>query len=179
VTERQGVGKGFRRALCVAAALCALGAPASASALDALNPDRLDFGRVSVGKTSGPQAVTFTRQGCIQSAPGVCIPSAPPVQIGLPPLEAKATGDFQITADDCAAGLPTPALQPFECTISVVFDPTRRGLRRGELSFGNLTVRLKGIGLPRHPGCKSRFKSDPERKKRCRKKRSTNGKGHR
>ncbi len=81
------------------------------------NPTDLDFGKITVGKTSARQSVTITNSG-----PGT-----------LTVTDARITGKrFSITADTCTnTALPAGGV----CTIQVRFSPTAPGAAKAQLAM--------------------------------------------
>jgi len=97
-----------------------------------LSASLLNFQKVVIGQTSAPQTVTLTNTG------------GDPMNL----LSVAATGDFQISNTTCGATLASNA----GCSITLTFTPTKKGTRKGSLTFtddapGNpQVVTLKGVG---------------------------------
>jgi len=95
------------------------------------NPKTLSFGDVTVGQQSAPMPVTLTNTGSDDMSVS----------------SIATTGDYSQT-NNCASTLaPTQ-----NCTISVVFTPTKKGTRNGQLKVTDnaplspQTVKLTGTG---------------------------------
>jgi hypothetical protein len=95
-----------------------------------LSPLSLQFGSLTVGKTSPAQSITVSNTG------GLSATLQPPA----------ISGDFQMTANTCGATL-APGVS---CTVSIVFSPTAAGTRNGVFtladSAGTQVASLTGTG---------------------------------
>ena len=87
----------------------------------ALSPTALSFGSVPVGQTTSPQAVTVTNV------------STAPVNLTGFSIMGAALPDYAISANTCRASLAGGA----NCSVSVVFSPTKTGKRNGKLNVAN------------------------------------------
>jgi len=97
-----------------------------------LSASLLNFGKVLIGQTSAPQTLILFNSG------GATLNISSLV----------ATGDFQISNNPCGS-----TVAPGDtCSIDVTFTPTRKGSRKGTLTFTDdalnspQTVSLKGVG---------------------------------
>ena len=97
-----------------------------------LNPTSLNFGNVTVGVTSSPQAVTLTNSQAVS----------------LTITTITTNGDYAQT-NNCGSSLAANA----SCTINVTFTPTTSGTRTGTLSVNDngpgspQTASLTGVGV--------------------------------
>lgn len=95
-----------------------------------LSPTTLDFGQVTIGKTSG--LLTVTLQNASSSA------------IAL--VTVAAAAPFEVAANPCGTSIAANSA----CAISVAFVPTQGGVASGTLSVvdaaGTQTVYLRGTG---------------------------------
>jgi hypothetical protein len=92
----------------------------------------LNFGKVVIGTTSAPQTVTLFNPG------GATLNIS----------SIAASGDFQVSSNPCGSTLD-PGVS---CDVAVTFTPTKKGVRKGTLTFTDdalgspQTVALKGTG---------------------------------
>jgi hypothetical protein len=92
----------------------------------------LNFKKVGIGQTSAPLSVTLTNSGSAT----------------LNISSITASGDFHISNNTCGATVAAGA----NCAVSVTFTPTKKGARKGTLSFSDnapgspQTVALSGTG---------------------------------
>jgi len=97
-----------------------------------LSASALNFKKVGIGRTSAPQTVTLTNVG----------------NATLNISSITASGDFSISNNTCGATVAAGA----NCAVSVTFTPTKKGARKGTLSFNDdapgspQTVALSGTG---------------------------------
>jgi hypothetical protein len=97
-----------------------------------LSASALNFKKVGIGRTSAPQTVTLTNVG----------------NATLNISSITASGDFHISNNTCGATVAAGA----NCAVSVTFTPTKKGARKGTLSFNDnapgspQTVALSGTG---------------------------------
>jgi hypothetical protein len=97
-----------------------------------LSASALNFKKVGIGMTSAPQTVTLTNVG----------------NATLNISSITASGDFSISNNTCGATVAAGA----NCAVSVTFTPTKKGARKGTLSFNDnapgspQTVALSGTG---------------------------------
>jgi hypothetical protein len=97
-----------------------------------LSASALNFKKVGIGLTSPPQTVTLTNVGSAT----------------LNISSITASGDFSISNNTCGATVAAGA----NCAVSVTFTPTKKGARKGTLSFNDnapgspQTVALSGTG---------------------------------
>jgi hypothetical protein len=97
-----------------------------------LSATALNFKKVGIGQTSAPQTVTLTNVG----------------NATLNISSVTASGDFSISNNTCGATVAAGA----NCAVSVTFTPTKKGARKGTLSFNDnapgspQTVALSGTG---------------------------------
>ena len=97
-----------------------------------LNPITLAFKKVGIGLTSAPKSVTLTNTG----------------NATLNLASVTVTGDYQISSNTCGATVDAGA----SCVVSVTLTPTKKGSRKGTLSFTDnaagspQTVPLTGSG---------------------------------
>jgi len=97
-----------------------------------LSASALNFKKVGIGLTSPPQTVTLTNVG----------------NATLNISSITASGDFSISNNTCGATVAAGA----NCAVSVTFTPTKKGARKGTLSFNDSapgspqTVALSGTG---------------------------------
>jgi hypothetical protein len=97
-----------------------------------LSATALNFKKVPIGQTSSPQTVTLTNVGSAT----------------LNISSIAASGDFNISSNTCGATVTAGA----NCAVSVTFKPTKKGARKGTLSFNDnapntpQTVALSGTG---------------------------------
>src|SRR5882724_9865281 len=97
-----------------------------------LSTTLLNFKKVGIGQTSSPQTVTLTNTGTAT----------------LNISSITASGDFHISNNTCGATVAAGA----NCAVSVTFTPTKKGARKGTLSFNDdapgspQTVALSGTG---------------------------------
>ncbi|PYX34386.1 MAG: hypothetical protein DMG80_02265 [Acidobacteria bacterium] len=80
-----------------------------------LSASALNFKKVGIGRTSSPQTVTLTNTG----------------NATLNIASITANGDFHISNNTCGATVAAGA----NCAVSVTFTPTKKGARKGTLSF--------------------------------------------
>jgi hypothetical protein len=80
-----------------------------------LSASALNFKKVGIGQTSSPQTVTLTNSGTAT----------------LNIANISASGDFHISNNTCGATVAVGAT----CAVSVTFTPTKKGVRKGTLSF--------------------------------------------
>ena len=80
-----------------------------------LSASALNFKKVGIGQTSSPQTVTLTNSG----------------NATLNISSITASGDFHISNNTCGATVTAGA----NCAVSVTFTPTKKGARKGTLSF--------------------------------------------
>lgn len=113
----------------------------------ALEPERLDFGTVEVGRSSAPQTITIENQGDL----GLAITS-----ISLVEPTFQSTGGFQLAGAGCQAGQMVPP--GGSCTIQIAFAPSGAGTLRSDLSISDdapatpQSLELLGTGeLPTSP----------------------------
>jgi len=100
-----------------------------------LTPTGLSFGSVTVGQTSAPQSVAVANVSA--------------VSVNLTSIKITGTTtDYSISANTCGASLAGGA----NCSVSVVFHPTKKGARAGKLNIanngggGNALAALSGTG---------------------------------
>ncbi|MFY9559139.1 MAG: choice-of-anchor D domain-containing protein [Terriglobales bacterium] len=97
-----------------------------------LSTTALNFKKVPIGQTSAPQNVMLTNVGTAT----------------LNISSITASGDFAISNNTCGASVAAGA----NCTVSVTFTPTKKGARKGTLTFNDnapgspQTVALSGTG---------------------------------
>ena len=97
-----------------------------------LSASALNFKKVGIGQTSAPKTVTLTNVGSAT----------------LNISSITASGDFSISNNTCGATVAAGA----NCAVSVTFTPTKKGARKGTLSFNDdapgspQTVALSGTG---------------------------------
>jgi hypothetical protein len=97
-----------------------------------LSATALNFKKVAIGQTSAPQSVTLTNSGTAT----------------LNISSITASGDFHISNKTCGATVAAGA----NCSVSVTFQPTKKGARSGSLTFTDNApnnpqiVALKGTG---------------------------------
>ena len=100
----------------------------------ALSVPSLTFSSQKIGTTSAPQSVTFSNTGTATDALGIG--------------SIAASGDFKISSNTCTSSLPAGS----QCTISIVFKPTKVGTRNGALTIKDFNphsphiVSLTGTG---------------------------------
>jgi hypothetical protein len=82
-----------------------------------LSASALNFKKVGIGQTSSPQTVTLTNSGTAT----------------LNISSITANGDFHISNNTCGATVAVGA----NCAVSVTFTPTKKGARKGTLSFSD------------------------------------------
>jgi hypothetical protein len=108
---------------------CAAGTGAPAASLSAT---ALNFKKVLIGQTSPAQSVTLTNTGS--------------ATLNISRISANL--DYHISANTCGATLAVGA----NCSVSVTFTPTVKGIRKGTLTFSDnapntpQTVALSGTG---------------------------------
>jgi minor extracellular serine protease Vpr len=101
----------------------------------ALSTTKLTFTSQKVGTTSSPQTVTFSNMGSATDALGIG--------------SISVSGDFKISANTCTSSVPAGS----QCTISIVFKPTKTGTRKGALTIKDFNpssphvVTLTGTGI--------------------------------
>jgi minor extracellular serine protease Vpr len=99
-----------------------------------LSTTMLTFASQTVGTTSTPQSVTFSNMGSATDTLGIG--------------SITITGDFKITSNTCGSKV----LAGSQCTISIVFKPTKTGARKGSLTIKDFNpssphvVTLTGTG---------------------------------
>jgi hypothetical protein len=104
----------------------------SGGAAATVSPTPLNFGKVVIGTTSAPQTVTLFNPG------GATLNIS----------SIAASGDFQVSSNPCGSTLD-PGVS---CDVAVTFTPTKKGVRKGTLTFTDdalgspQTVALKGTG---------------------------------
>jgi len=97
-----------------------------------LSASLFNYKKVVIGHTSAPQTVTLTNVGSAD----------------LNISSITSSGDFQISNNTCGAKVSPGA----NCAVSVTFTPTKKGTRKGTLSFNDnapgspQTVALQGVG---------------------------------
>ena len=99
-----------------------------------LSPTSVNFGSEAIGQSSAPQTFTISNV----STASVTVNS-----ISI----SGATTDYSISANTCGASLAAGA----NCSLNVVFDPTKTGKRNGKLTVSNnggaaATATLTGTG---------------------------------
>ena len=100
-----------------------------------LSPNALSFGPVAVGQSSAPQSVTVSNVS-------TALVNLTSISIG------GATADFAISANTCGTTLAGGS----NCSVSVIFHPTKTGTRKGKLNVFNdgggsvATAPLTGTG---------------------------------
>jgi uncharacterized repeat protein (TIGR01451 family) len=103
-----------------------------------LDPTALSFGYKAVGGTSGSQTVTLSNLG------------TGPLAVTSAVFGGPNAADFAKAADTCSGTVVAPGSN---CTISVTFSPTTRGLRSASLQFSDdaadspHSVALSGTGV--------------------------------
>jgi hypothetical protein len=85
-----------------------------------LSPANLSFGSFPVGQTTAPQSVTVSNVS-------TALVNLTSIAIG------GATADYAISANTCGATLAGGT----NCSVSVLFHPTRKGARNGKLNVYN------------------------------------------
>jgi minor extracellular serine protease Vpr len=99
-----------------------------------LSTTMLTFASQTVGTTSAPQSVTFSNMGSATDALGIG--------------SITSSGDFKISSNPCGSKVQAGS----QCTVSVVFKPTKTGTRKGTLTIKDFnpssphTVTLTGTG---------------------------------
>jgi hypothetical protein len=99
-----------------------------------LSPTILNFGSDPVGQVTAPQTVTVTNVGT--------------TTVSLTAISITGTAtDYAISANTCISSLTAGS----NCSISITFDPTKKGIRNGKLNISNtgggtVTATLKGTG---------------------------------
>jgi hypothetical protein len=100
----------------------------------ALSTSILTYPGQTVGTTSAPQSVTFSNMGTATNALGIG--------------SITTSGDFKISSNTCGGSVPAGA----QCTVSIVFKPTKTGTRTGALTIKDFNpnsphvVSLTGTG---------------------------------
>jgi hypothetical protein len=113
-------------------------------------PSSLDFGKQTVGTTSGSSQSVVVTVPCA-GLDGTNMLTCSPPQTSYP-MSIHASGDFTTYAPNCPPVLT--ANNPYlysSCVINVGFKPEKTGLREGTLTTGanpgSPTVALSGKGL--------------------------------
>jgi minor extracellular serine protease Vpr len=87
-----------------------------------LSPHTLTFPALPVGSTSAAKSVIFSNKGSATDALGI--------------TSVAASGDFHVTSSNCESSLPAGS----DCTLKIVFKPTRTGPRKGTLTIKDFNV---------------------------------------
>ena len=154
--------------------IVALPSTAAAYTTDSLTPSAHRFPPTRAGDQSPIAAFSYNPPYCATSENTTCEGELF-AMMGYSSMRPLVTGDFRVLGDPtCSPGI---TVQPAHCTFWVFFEPRKRGMRTGSVSFNiykpDLTAQLSGVGLRRcHPqSIQGGAWAASAAKKRCKKRR--------